>query len=46
MAAIIENVQREDLTVLEEAVAYNKLIKNFKMKHEDIAKKQENQGVT
>ena len=39
LAAIIENVQREDLTVLEEAVAYNKLIKNFKMKHEDIAKK-------
>ena len=39
LAAIIENVQREDLTVLEEAVAYNKLIKNFKMKHQDIAKK-------
>ncbi len=39
LAAIIENVQREDLTVLEEAVAYNKLIKSFKMKHEDIAKK-------
>ena len=38
LAAIIENVQREDLAVLEEAEAYNKLIKNFKMKHEDIAK--------
>ncbi len=38
LAAIIENVQREDLAVLEEAIAYNKLIKNFDMKHEDIAK--------
>ena len=38
LAAIIENVQREDLSVLEEAIAYDKLIKNFKMKHEDIAK--------
>ena len=38
LAAIIENVQREDLSVLEEAIAYNKLIKNHKMKHEDIAK--------
>ncbi len=38
LAAIIENVQREDLAVLEEATAYNKLIKNFKMKHDDIAK--------
>ena len=38
LAAIIENVQREDLAVLEEATAYNKLIKNFAMKHEDIAK--------
>ena len=38
LTAIIENVQREDLSVLEEAVAYDKLIKNYKMKHEDIAK--------
>ncbi len=38
LAAIIENVQREDLSVLEEAMAYEKLIKNYKMKHEDIAK--------
>ena len=38
LAAIIENVQREDLAVLEEATAYDKLIKNYKMKHEDIAK--------
>ena len=38
LAAIIENVQREDLSVLEEAMAYDKLIKNYKMKHEDIAK--------
>ena len=38
LAAIIENVQREDLSVLEEAIAYDKLIKNYKMKHADIAK--------
>ena len=38
LAAIIENVQRENLSVLEEAIAYDKLIKNHKMKHEDIAK--------
>ena len=29
LAAIIENVQREDLSVLEEAIAYDKLIKNY-----------------
>tara|TARA_Y100000591_G_C21853170_1_gene713045 strand:- start:3077 stop:3967 length:891 start_codon:yes stop_codon:yes gene_type:complete len=38
LAAIIENVQRENLSVLEEAIAYDKLIKNYKMKHDDIAK--------
>ena len=38
LAAIIENVQRENLAVLEEAIAYDKLLKNYKMKHEDIAK--------
>ena len=39
LAAIIENVQREDLSVLEEAIAYDKLTKNYKMKHEEIAKR-------
>lgn len=38
LSSIIENVQREDLSVLEEAVAYEKLIKDFNMKHEEIAK--------
>ena len=38
LSAIIENVQREDLSVLEEAIAYDKLIKNYKMKHEEVAK--------
>ncbi|MDA9708726.1 ParB/RepB/Spo0J family partition protein [Alphaproteobacteria bacterium] len=38
LAAIIENVQRENLSVLEEAIAYDKLIKNYGMKHEEIAK--------
>ena len=46
MAAIIENVQREDLSVLEEALAYDKLIKIYGMKHESIAKKLVNQEVT
>ena len=32
LAAIIENVQRENLAVLEEAIAYDKLIKNYGMK--------------
>ena len=39
LVAIIENVQREDLSVLEEAIAYDKLTKNYKMKHEEIAKR-------
>ena len=38
LAAIIENVQREDLAILEEAVAYDKLIMNYGMKHNEIAK--------
>lgn len=36
--AIIENVQREDLSVLEQAVAYKKLHDEFNMTHEEIAK--------
>jgi len=38
LAAIIENVQREDLTTIEEATAYKKLIQDYNMKHEEIAK--------
>ena len=38
LAAIIENVQREDLAIIEEAVAYDKLIQNYGMKHNEIAK--------
>ena len=36
--AIIENVQREDLSVLEQAIAYKKLHDEFNMTHEEIAK--------
>lgn len=36
--SIVENVQREDLTALEEANAYNELIKNYGLKQEEIAK--------
>ena len=37
--AIVENIQRQDLSTIEEAKAYNKLIKEFSLTHEEIAKK-------
>ena len=37
--ALIENIQREDLNIIEEAEAYKKLISLKNIKHEDIAKK-------
>ncbi len=37
--AIIENVQREDLTPIEEAMAFEQLAKKFNLTHEQIAKK-------
>lgn len=36
--ALIENVQREDLNPIEEARAYDKLIKNFNLTQEEVAK--------
>ena len=36
--ALIENIQREDLTAIEEATALNRLAKEFEMSHDDIAK--------
>ena len=38
LAAIIENVQREDLNSLEEAEAYNNLINEYSLTHEEISK--------
>ncbi len=38
-AALIENIQREDLNVIEEAEAYKKLINLKNIKNEEIAKK-------
>lgn len=35
--ALVENVQREDLTPLEEAAAYKQLLEDFGMTHEDLA---------
>ncbi len=35
--AIVENVQREDLNVLEEATAYQQLIEDFGLTHEQVA---------
>ena len=38
LASIIENVQREDLNSLEEAEAYNNLINQYNLTHEEISK--------
>ncbi len=35
--SLIENIQRESLTAIEEAKALSKLIKDFKMTHEDVS---------
>lgn len=37
--ALIENIQREDLNPLETAEAFNRLIKDFHMTHDDVSKK-------
>lgn len=37
--ALIENVQREDLNPIEEAVAYQRLVQEFHMKQEEIAER-------
>lgn len=37
--AILENLQREDLTPIEEAVAYNKMINMLSITHEELGKK-------
>ncbi len=36
--AIIENIQREDLNVVEEAASYKKLIEEYKLTQEELAK--------
>ena len=37
--ALIENIQREDLNPLETAEAFNRLIKDFKLTHDDMSRK-------
>lgn len=37
--ALTENIQREDLNPLDEAMAYDELVREFGLTHEDIAKK-------
>ena len=37
--ALVENLHREDLHVLEEAAAYQQLIEDFKLSHEDVARR-------
>jgi ParB family chromosome partitioning protein len=36
--SIVENVQREDLNAMEEAESLDRLIKEFNMSHDDVAK--------
>ena len=36
--ALIENIQRENLNAIEEAAAFERLVKEFEMSHDDIAK--------
>lgn len=37
--ALIENIQRQDLNPIEEALAYQKLIQEYKLKQEEVAEK-------
>lgn len=37
--SLIENIQRQDLNPIEEALAYKKLIDEFKMTHEELSKR-------
>jgi ParB family chromosome partitioning protein len=37
--AIIENIQRDDLNPIEEANAYNRLLEEFELTHDDLSKK-------
>ncbi|MEN8237770.1 MAG: ParB/RepB/Spo0J family partition protein [Actinomycetota bacterium] len=37
MEALVENLQREDLTVIEEATAYRQLMEDFGMQHDEVA---------
>ncbi len=37
--ALIENIQREDLNAIEEAIAYEKLVTEFKLKQDEVAER-------
>ena len=39
--ALIENIQREDLNPIEEAQAYQRLIKDYRLKQDEVAEKQQ-----
>mgnify|MGYP002699777665 CR=1 FL=1 len=38
--ALIENIQREDLNPIEEALAYQQLIKDYRLKQDEVAEKE------
>ena len=40
--ALIENIQREDLNPIEEAQAYQRLIKDYRLKQDEVAEKVSN----
>lgn len=37
--SLIENIQREDLNPIEEALAYKRLLEEFKLKQDDVAER-------
>lgn len=44
--ALIENIQREDLNPIEEALAYKRLLQEFNLKHDEVAEKVSKSRVT
>ena len=41
--SLIENIQREDLNPIEEAIAYKRLLEEFNLKQDEVAERVEQQ---